>query len=1524
MALATVAGALVVAPPNTAAAAPAYDDEVAQELAATAVSLAQGSMLPDLLPVIPGLEANAAMLLGFHEMFIGNADEGIPGLIGILSSTDLAADLPALSDGGLTFGDYADELASGGLRRISFTVAVDRTISVPVTIVEDNVQILGAPVTIDVDMPATTITAEFDPADVAGTFALVDLPTFAVTVALDTDQEIPIQFGFAEATAAGSLDVNFTVELALTDPDGLDRITKDELTTLAVDDLIQLAFPDNGTNDLDVDLSLSADVFGTTFGGQLTITDENLFQGDPADIGFEATGDNPIDLLTNISADTAITALAQLVSSFGAAMLAGDVDLPFLSDGVFIPGDLGVADAADFDRVFQAIQPLIDYVEPRSSGQIVCGTEVGPDPDGEGVGVEGLPTGALIDLAAGQSVFCRTYTSVDGSAQWRVGGAAVGGASTTSVGTAPSTNVELEAGAGGAFAVSLDFTPGDGSGTIPILPRPATVQALLLELADAGLIPSPGGVPDFGYESDVEAFTFPFEFGVTDPIERTATINAGNSLVADTGITGLSAGATATASYSIDDITAGATLGLIVTEGTDADPISPLDRFYLSGVDSLLEVGTVTLDGNFDMVGRLGFLEVEANVAGELSKPVGADSALKVGLDGSDITVNGTTVPDAILVADVLSPTLVSHVSADVNLAFNGSATVSADAAGLGASGGFNIAWDLDDPAPTISGFDAGFTNTLLPFGGSLSLVHDGPPAADPTLFTGTSAVNLLATPGLVGSQLVDDDGNVCNITAVLSATQLNCSSPDGDVLNPITFAAGASYDVEGNTLSGLAQILAALDALVEYLEVAVGSDAFDTPIDLIGVSPADIVAQVGELRRMVDEFRGIQDATIQCAVVGDAAADIRAIPLDLTPLSEEPPGTVADVAIKCAAEAFVTNPSGVQWRLVPAGSDPGAFVADADQSSLSGTPDPAVSGEQLAVAASLDTDGDGFVSIGSEYSVEVEWSDATGDHQAAFPPRIPQSLQKLETLINETLGLPEGLVHFELDTGAEAPADPTLKIEIGYGICSTESFIDECDGLPTGPRPSANLNFDLSGAGLGDLVGLDVTGTIDVDYAALGQFDIGVPLDGSAPVLYGSTGIEARLQAEGSADLAVDASIGPVSALVGASATGVSGSAEADSADGTLHATGAFTTANVSVGMVITRTGDGGACVVTARTDDDHVQCDLEWTEGDAFRLGGRNDLSAGLALELQLTDAADAVVGDNDFVTFGDAGVDVTDPGEILSGGSCGPIVESTMDQISGSTVTADERNLGGFACAQLSLAADLAGTTTYLGELDVELLAAADPVRAWAPGDLGTRLEAALLNPAFLLQLLPDLLEAIEGGMRDAADSGLPATVADPLRTGADGIEATRLVVEGALDSFAAELAGLTPGGTLEAKIDTELTELLGLAGDDAVVVTAQCDHAGTVEDCVDGDALLSLRDVRAVVNLGKMVSRDHGCQPRAGGSPAERAGRRERFANWDITVGLGVNMTDGPYVALERERPGVPRRRRRDAGRRRPEL
>ena len=123
----------------------------------------------------------------------------------------------------------------------------------------------------------------------------------------------------------------------------------------------------------------------------------------------------------------------------------------------------------------------------------------------------------------------------------------------------------------GEFEASATYTPTGGSLT-EIVARPDTVQELISELEDAGLIPA----DSTDYDANLESFEFPIGTSVAGPIEREVTIDAGSSLVADTGLTGLSAGAGAQASLKISGIDAGITLGLITTE--DEADINPADN----------------------------------------------------------------------------------------------------------------------------------------------------------------------------------------------------------------------------------------------------------------------------------------------------------------------------------------------------------------------------------------------------------------------------------------------------------------------------------------------------------------------------------------------------------------------------------------------------------------------------------------------------------------------------------------------------------------------------------------------------------------------------------------------------------------------------------------------------------------------------------------------------------------------------------------------------------------------------------
>ncbi len=455
-------GSLVAAPPVASVGGVAVRRRHRQPARRCAsASLAQASLLPDLLPVIPGLEANPAMLLGFHEIFTGN-DSGFPGLMSLAGTTDLASCARRVQF--LRLGLHVRRLRPPDLRHDAHRHLRPRRRS----------DLLGAG---DdrrgrrADSRRTGRRRRHDAGDDdhGGVRRVrhprhvrlrrpADVRVHGVTRHRSGDPD-PVRFRRRDRDRRPRRRLHRRLRTHRSGrPRPASRWTSSRRSPS--NDLVQLDFPNNAVDDIDIDLALTADVFGTEFGGQLTITDENFFSDPSANIDFSATGANPIDLLTNISADTAITSLAQLVSSYGAAMLAGDVKLPFLSDGVFIPGDLGAADLSDFDRVFEAIQPLVDYVDaavvrpdrvrhrgrPRSRR---AGWRRG-DPDRQPDRPRGEPAGVLPGVHVGRRI--RPVAGRTARMSER--------ASTTTIGVDPTANIELSADGDGDFAVEIEFTPG--------------------------------------------------------------------------------------------------------------------------------------------------------------------------------------------------------------------------------------------------------------------------------------------------------------------------------------------------------------------------------------------------------------------------------------------------------------------------------------------------------------------------------------------------------------------------------------------------------------------------------------------------------------------------------------------------------------------------------------------------------------------------------------------------------------------------------------------------------------------------------------------------------------------------------------------------------------------------------------------------------------------------------------------------------------------------------------------------------
>ena len=103
---------------------------------------------------------------------------------------------------------------------------------------------------------------------------------------------------------------------------------------------------------------------------------------------------------------------------------------------------------------------------------------------------------------------------------------------------------------------------------------------------------------------------------------------------------------------------------------------------------------------------------------------------------------------------------------------------------------------------------------------------------------------------------------------------------------------------------------------------------------------------------------------------------------------------------------------------------------------------------------------------------------------------------------------------------------------------------------MPTGPTPSTDIAFSL---GDQSLAALNVSADPVVTYAALGQFNLGVPLDGSAPEILADTGLTLTALKWTAPNLGLEAILGPFKAQAGSFIADISGTAEADSADGIL-----------------------------------------------------------------------------------------------------------------------------------------------------------------------------------------------------------------------------------------------------------------------------------------------------------------------------------------------------------------------------------
>ncbi len=313
-------------------------------------------------------------------------------------------------------------------------------------------------------------------------------------------------------------------------------------------------------------------------------------------------------------------------------------------------------------------------------------------------------------------------------------------------------------------------------------------------------------------------------------------------------------------------------------------------------------------------------------------------------------------------------------------------------------------------------------------------------------------------------------------------------------------------------------------------------------------------------------------------------------------------------------------------------------------------------------------------------------------------------------------------------------------------------------DGTGTDRQPLARPRR----TSLPALAGLETHGTFDVRFAALGQFDIGIPLDGDTPVLYGTTGLEARVEVNGT-DLGLTASLGPVNAALGSGCRSGTGTVEADSTRrrsgrrGYVHRRELVP---VGATVVNTTTGEESSSPrsPTPRTSSARRR------RVDHAATGTRSvprALHAGLSFELQIADTG-GVLGADESVAIGDAEIDVTDLDTFLAGDAdCGNIAPvPTRSSTTATTTTPTCRH---------RLRPVLDGprgrhAQVYLGDLGIDL--DGDGLTVFVPADLAQRLDA----PASTRLSSSSPSRSCWTRSRTASatrPTGAPAPIADPLR-------------------------------------------------------------------------------------------------------------------------------------------------------------
>ncbi len=426
--------------------------------------------------------------------------------------------------------------------------------------------------------------------------------------------------------------------------------------------------------------------------------------------------------------------------------------------------------------------------------------------------------------------------------------------------------------------------------------------------------------------------------------------------------------------------------------------------------------------------------------------------------------------------------------------------------------------------------------------------------------------------PVILGRTLRNvSDGSSCVITNVTDADNIECVLGGG---TDNGWTVGDKYEIVGNPFDLLAVILDNLDDIVKGIDDLTGAgigNALSMKLPLVGISPEEIMAFVGELESVIEQIRsGEPDAKVNCT--WNTEDDTERDPSNLTGLPggqrcrdslstrcdstadcpndgacerpkrcnnalnvfctedsdcEEDPVTGTEACIDFTARLMcnatideLPDSDGVTkatWNLVHLVDNSIVEVIDAGGTTVGSSP---------SLTADFDLPNGG--TIGTDFIITLEYeTKKSGKRNGRFPAE-GNSLNALEKLLEDHLGIPDDALTFELknlpkpDGTTDEVQD--LVMRLGFGECTGDNadFGIDCDETRDRIVDPKELVFSLglggfSGA-LEGFVGVDES-AISLEYLVRARMDLAIPLDpnfdSDAVVVIDSSEIVARVAAQ-------------------------------------------------------------------------------------------------------------------------------------------------------------------------------------------------------------------------------------------------------------------------------------------------------------------------------------------------------------------------------------------------------------------------